>query len=274
MNCCLNIFIIIIIFLITLVILLKTGKKEDYKEEKKVLFTCTSYLALDNKFEELYKGLFLFFKLNDYNSVNEFIIINEYSEINTTDKINYLKEKFPQIQFIQKKKEERGQAYSLNIIINYLKEKNYDYWIQWEESWFPNRKFLKDAINIMNKSNIDQLQFTNDWFDIEEERKHYFKKYIEIDKISGNYSDENINFWNWRTDIRKWPLYSLRPCINRVKTMLPIGYFNNSPEKWPVQFEFEYAYKWVQQGLRKGIMRNPPVERKKNHKSSYNYRKI
>ena len=105
---------------------------------KKILFTCTSYISLEDKFEELYKGLVLFFKFNDYNSIDKFIVINEYTRIDTTNKINFLKEKFPQVNFIQKKKRnEKGQANSLNIIITIVRENNYDYWIQWEESWFP-----------------------------------------------------------------------------------------------------------------------------------------
>ena len=115
----------------------------------------------------------LFFKFNDYNSIDRFIIINEYSKIDTTNKINFLKEKFPQVDFIQKKRNEKGQANSLNIIINILRENNYDYWIQWEESWFPNRNFIKDAIEIMSESNIDQLQFTNDWFNWVEKEAGY-----------------------------------------------------------------------------------------------------
>ena len=267
------ILLLIILTIISLIIIILKNKKESYTDKKKILFTCTSYISLEDKFEELYKALVLFFKFNDYNSIDRFIIINEYSKIDTTNKINFLKEKFPEVDFIQKKRNEKGQANSLNIIITILRENNYDYWIQWEESWFPNRNFIKDAIEIMSESNIDQLQFTNDWFNwVEKERRHEFKKYIEIDKIPGNYSDENINFWDWKKDITKWPLYSLRPCINRVSTMLPLGYFNTSKEKWPVQFEFEYAYKWVQQGLKKGIMKNPPVERKENRKSTYSYK--
>lgn len=262
----------IIIAIISLIIILLKNKKESYMDKNKILFTCTSYLTIPGKFKELYKGLSLFFKYNNYKSIDKFIVINEYSEIDTMDKINFLKETFPQIEFIQKRKEEKGQANSLNMIINILKEGNYDYWIQWEEAWFPTRKFLGDAIKIMNESEIDQLQFTNDWINIDEKRKHYFKKYIEIDKIPGDYSDENIGYW--RIDFQKWPLYSLRPCINRVSTMLPLGYFNNSPEKWPVLFEYEYAYKWDQQGLKKGVMKNPPVKRKKNHKSTYFYKRI
>ena len=263
--CILIIFIFIRIF--------RKNRKENFKKKNSILFTCTSYISLEDKFEELYKALFLFFKFNDYKSIDRFIVINEYSEIDTSKKIYFLKEKFPQVDFIQKKRNKKGQANSLNIIIDILKQNNYDYWIQWEESWFPNRNFIKDAIEIMKYSKIDQLQFTNDWFDwVEKERRHEFKKYIEIDKIPGDYSDENIDFWDWKKDITKWPLYSLRPCINRVSTMLPLGYFNTSKKKWPVQFEFEYAYKWAQQGLKKGIMKNPPVERKENRKSTYSYK--
>lgn len=269
MNCNF-LYCIFFIFLILIIIIKYKNNKENFKNKKKILFSCTTYLALPDKYEELYKGLHLFFYYNNYNSIDKFIIINEYSKIDTMDKINYLKRKFPQIEFIQKNENEKGQAYSLNRIIDILKEGNYDYWIQWEEAWYPTRKFLKDAINIMNKTDIDQLQFTNDWFNIDKNRIHNFRKYIRIDKLEGDYSDENIKYWNWRQDIRKWPLYSLRPCINRVSTLLPLGYFNNSPEKWPVQFEFEYAYKWVQQGLKKGVMKNPPVKRNQKHKSSYN----
>lgn len=269
MNCNF-LYCIFFIFIILIIIIQCKNNKENFKNKNKILFSCTTYLALPEKFEELYNALVLFKYFNNYNSIYKFIVINEYNDKDSINKIDFLKNKFPYIEFIQKRKEEKGQAYSLNIIIDILKEGNYDYWIQWEEAWFPTRKFLKDAIKIMNKTDIDQLQFTNDWFNVDKKRMHDFKKYIIIDKLEGDYSNENIEYWNWRKDISKWPLYSLRPSINRVSTLLPLGYFNNSSEKWPVQFEFEYAYKWCQSGLKKGIMKNPPVKRNSKHKSSYN----
>ena len=43
---------------------------------------------------------------------------------------------------------------------------------------------------------------------------------------------------------QSWPLFSLRPGIDRVKTILSTGYFDEDAELWPWKFEMIYAGRW------------------------------
>ena len=67
-----------------------------------------------------------------------------------------------------------------------------------------------------------------------------------------------------------WPLFSLQPSINRTDGIKRIGYFNDSIDKWPIAFEYEYGIKWFNMRLRKGIMKEPCAVRQLDHVSTYN----
>ena len=44
-----------------------------------------------------------------------------------------------------------------------------------------------------------------------------------------------------------WPLWSLRPGMDRASKVLTVGYFNEDKVMWPVHFELEWAYNWATQ---------------------------
>jgi hypothetical protein len=66
----------------------------------------------------------------------------------------------------------------------------------------------------------------------------------------------------------KWPLYSIRPSINRVSDFT-FGKFSENPKFWPLKFEIEFGNRWMKQNNIKAIFVEGPVTRKKTHVSSY-----
>lgn len=248
---------------------------------EKILFTCTSFISLNGKYDDLYKAITTFCNNNDLknnqNIIIDYIIINEYSDINIDNLISKLNNKFPFINIINKEMSNKGQAKSLNIIINILKSSSYKYWIQWEESWFVNKPFLKKAYSILNNDNIDQLQFTKDaQRNLNNKFKLYKKEYFIVKK-NIKYED-NITEWKKKKIWCNWPMFSLRPSINKVSSILKNDYFDTLEEKWPGYFEYEYALKWVKLGFTKAFLypykndngqKKFYVSRKPNHKHTY-----
>jgi hypothetical protein len=182
---------------------------------------------------------------NDMNIFNKCVVINEYSP-DASRLINEIIKKYPFIEFIQKDKNNIGQARSLNIIIDIIKANNYKYWVHWEESWVCTRQFINKAIDIMENSKITQLQFTPDWQD----HKH---KIILPDYHILLY-DYDINETEKILSSDKWPLYSLRPSINRANFYADMPSFLEYPSLWPVIFERLYGNEWIKKGAIKGII--------------------
>ena len=274
---CLLLLIYVAIFILYIYDIIVNKKIETFEQEQKIIFTCTSYISFENKFEELQKALdsFIEYNSNDLHLISEFLIINEYSEDKDIDnKLNILKSKYPMFKIIHKTEDQKGQAKSINMIIDHLKENKYKYWLHWEESWYCTKPILKKAYNIMENSNISQLQFIKAWLNVlhrKDINHKIFQDHIEI-KPTNNL----IKLWNntppttlWYSGIL-WPLFSLSPGIDRVENILKVGYFSEDPKKWPVQFEFEWALKWVNMNnIIKGVFKNPVVFRKKTHISTY-----
>jgi hypothetical protein len=64
-----------------------------------------------------------------------------------------------------------------------------------------------------------------------------------------------------------YPVWSLRPAMDRVSKVLNVGYFNEDPKFWPVHFEIEWAYNWIMQpggAVKAGIICS---KRQKGHSS-------
>lgn len=246
----------------------------------KILFTCTSFISKPNKLDSLKQTLDKFIHYTPTETIDRMIVINEYGE-NTEDSIEELKNMYPEIEFINKSENDKGQAKSINLIIDILREGNYDYWLHWEDSWILNAPFLDDSIEIMKDDNIDQLQLIDRWHDTHDERKELKitksgKKYTEILKINdsideqlkpfGNCSDFKLN---WAEHRDHWPLFSLSPGIDKVDKILETGYFDTSTELWPITFEFKWSIKWLCNGGRKAVINNSVCQRVDKHISTY-----
>lgn len=245
-----------------------------------ILFTLTTFLSRPDKLKQSLKALKSIEKYEpDLKKYCYILVINECGKV----KGNFLKKDFPWIDRVINKNNKCGQAGSLNIAIDelYKNKKKYKYWIHWEESWVAVKPFLEIGIEVMEKG-VSQLQFTEDgWMDDYEkkirlknrkyiyiQKKHSYSNYKickrkKYGKSSKNYIP-NIRC-NERDPDKYWPLWSLRPGIDQVDKVLKVGYFTTDKRFWPVHFELEWAYNWVQLNtIKAGI---ELVKRQKGHRS-------
>merc|ERR1739848_934685 len=100
--------------------------------------TMTSFLSKEGKWEELEKSLNSIFEQNIEARENKFgdfeidiIVINEYGDYGQ-EKLDGMKVKFSgrKVEWFQKQEKDKGQARSLNIILDRLEQGNYKYWIR------------------------------------------------------------------------------------------------------------------------------------------------
>lgn len=233
------------------------------KDDASVIFTCTTFLSKPGKLEQFIAAMdSLMFE--DKMLIGTFVVINEYDASSTEDFGTILVRKYPFIQFYQKRAEEAGQARSLNMILKIIKP--YTFWIHWEESWVCVRPFVKKALSIMeDDEHISQIQLTQDWLESEYEMKNGYR----IIYVHPEYSDVVTYKEVVASGYALWPLYSLRPSVNRVYHYRDLGMFDENPAKWPVEFEFDYSKKWVKRGNVKAIIRPECAVRHQGHVSTY-----
>jgi hypothetical protein len=195
-----------------------------------------------------------------WDPVTEYVIINEYAEGATegaTEGANVIKEKYPFMKFIQKGAEHRGQAHSINIIINMLKSGNFEYWLHWEESWMLREPFMKDAVDLMNReSRVTQLQIAKGWDDVPHEVND---GYLLVSKDYHDIVDRRLGTTvSCRWKRKPWPLFSLQPGIDRVDKIIHVGHFhpehNTVPHGKVNGSEFHFSHRWYLQGVRKGVL--------------------
>ena len=254
--------------------------KELMDEYPKILLTCTTYLSKQYKMESLKQTLDSILKYTPIDVFARRLVINEYDE-NVTASTLSLQKMYPKFEFIQKSKENKGQARSINIIIDLLREEKYVYWLHWEDSWILKAPFLSKALDIMMDDRVDQLQLIRRWEDTPKTRQQMWTtksgvEYIEILKL-GNSIDVQLKPFgtcsyfdlNWKRNIKHWPLFSLSPGIDKVDTILKTGYFNESDILWPITFEFQWSVKWICNGARKAVLMEVVSERFSKHVSTY-----
>ena len=244
---------------------------------KKVLFTMTTFFDFpkEDKWAAFCNAMDSVLSFHPgIVGIANFIVVNEYSP-NGENWSKRVREKYPFVKFIQKTSESRGQCKSLNMILSMIGE--YVYWIHWEEAWFATRRFLFDAVEIMERTNISQLQFTKDhgvthWHDkinicYSLENSHYC---IISQQVSTDSTLPNLNRTYTHEDWMnvQWPLYSIRPSINRVSDY-DFGPFSEDPDLWPLKFEIEFGHRWMKNGNVKAIFADGPVTRKGSHVSTY-----
>lgn len=251
------------------------------KKNKKIIFTCSTFFDFkDNvrweKFNKTIETLQYHHSPETLSKIDKWVIVNEYSENHNQNWEKLMKEKYPDMIFIQKKENEKGQAYSLNMILKEIK--NYDYWIHWEETWQVRYPFLEKAFSIMNNNNsITQLQFTFhngcvNWLNVEKERIHCYNNPYEYCIIDGPSDNSFMNYDPYNlpnSAFDLWPLYSLLPSINRVKFYNKLGEFSEDPKLWPLKFEWDYARRWYSNGGKKAVLKDGPVYRPDKHMSTY-----
>jgi hypothetical protein len=262
-----------------------------------VLFTCTSYFGfgLEDKFEKACEALQTIVDQHtnaqpeSLKRIAKWVLINEYDTKDTPGKMkfwsNEIRKRFPFVTFIQKKASQKGQAKSMNMILDMLNKSKLTYWMHWEEAWFVTRPFLREALAVMAENpSITQLQVTKheyggtDWMNISPSRRTCTSTWCKVaPREPSSPSQEAVfddpsgyQFW-W---VHHWPLYSLRPSLNRAVhyNFAFKNKFSEDPKLWPYKFEWEFARRWLKAGSEKAVFKEGPVTRSRNHVSTYDSR--
>ena len=266
--------ILLCIFVIIVVSLLYSTRRSG------TIFTCTTFFDFQkqDKWEPFCHAMDSILAMHSRNTlarIDRWLIVNEYSEMPQCDWAERLRLRYPFMELIQKTEAQKGQAASLNIILDEIRP--YEYWIHWEDAWFPRRECLQRAFDIMDTTDIVQLQMTQhkdapNWLDAGEHRVEYNPSFCRIyasDKMPPYLLREPASLKeNWDESMQFWPLYSLLPSVNRA-SHYTFGYFSPDPALWPILFEWDYARRWYWNGGKKAVLPDGPVIRKTTHISTY-----
>ena len=260
---------------ILIAILIVVGVFYQLKPKQDTIFLCTTYLDCPKRdswamFQQGINNLLRHHSPQTLHRIHRWVVINEYSAKPKQHWSTVVQTQYPFIEFIQKTKAQQGQAKSLNILLTYIP--NYKYWIHWEESWYPTRPFLHDAWNAMDTSTSTQLQFTKN-----EHGNTDFAIYAKtcnlsnICQIHHTYELGQALTQHLTTSQeveQQWPLYSLRPSINRV-SFYNFGNFSLQPFDSPYTSEYDFARRWYQHGGQKAIFADGPVTRPSTYISTH-----
>ena len=206
--------------------------------------------------------------------ISRWVVVNEYSDKPKANWSQKVQEKYPFIEVIQKTEFSKGQAASMNLILDLLVP--YKFWIHWEDTWYPRTSCLGRAFSIMESTQITQLQMTQhkekpNWLDVQEDRIHCQEGYCLIDPSKDVLKYIHMSPYNKFEGavFDNWPLYSLLPSINRAAFYSRLGHFSTDPKLWPIRFEWDYARRWYLAGGTKAVLEDGPVIRKNDHVSTY-----
>ena len=254
-----------------------------YFQEDTTIFTCTTFFDYEkqDKWEVFCEAIDSIQREHDsgtLNQISHWLVVNEYSTTPKKDWSKIIQERYPFIEFVQKDANEKGQAASMNIILNRIKP--YRYWIHWEEAWFCSKPCLDRMLDVMRSTNITQLQITQlydktNWLDSDKHPRilkktqqgteYYVIQSSPDTRIYTKKSPKEMN----KNFLSNWPLYSLLPSINRVSGYNN-GEFSTDPTLWPVKFEWDYARRWLSANNTKAVLPDGPVKRDEaKHKSTY-----
>jgi hypothetical protein len=235
-----------------------------------IIFTCTTYFDFSGAdkfalFVRAIKSLLQHHPESVLKQIDKWVVVNEYGgddgDPEWGSKVSKL---FPFMTVVQKHANQKGQAASMNLILELIKP--YDLWIHWEESWYAGEPFLQDALDVMAATNVTQLQFTRlngkvSWSDVgdrfvcKDGQKH-------CDVLPPSNVPKIMT-------VASWPLYSLLPSINRVSGYKDLPPFSTKSSDWPFVFEYKFGKRWLEKGNTKAVLQSGPVIRDTNHVSTY-----
>jgi hypothetical protein len=252
---------VLLLFLVT-----KLSKQKDS------IFLCTTYFDCPKRdgwamFQNGINKLRSFHNQQSLNRIDKWIVVNEYSSHPKANWGKLISQKYPFITFLQKSQQDEGQAKSLNMLLNYAQP--YTYWFHWEEGWEPTRPFLNNAFNIMDTTNITQLQLSDDWIN-RNGPKTCTDNYCIIQHTRDIDTHQTRTHLKTAEDVhRYWPHYSLRPSFNRVAFYKSLGEFSTDKFTPPLTSEHDYALRWYNNGGTVGVFKQGPLKRPNNYISTH-----
>jgi hypothetical protein len=240
--------------------------------QKDTIFLCTTFFDCPKRdgwamFQNGINKILAFHDPQTLARIDKWIVINEYCSKPKQPWTKLVNQHYPFITFLQKSQQDEGQAKSLNMLLNYAQP--YTYWFHWEEGWEPTKSFLNNAFNIMDTTNITQLQLSDDWIH-RNVPKTCKNNYCIIEHTKDIDNHQTRMHLKTATDVhRYWPHYSLRPSLNRVAFYKSLGKFSTDKFTPPLTSEHDYALRWYQKGGIVGVFKQGPLKRPANYISTH-----
>lgn len=241
-----------------------------------VLVSVTTCLHLPRKYENvcnLLQSVVQSHTNEDLEMVNTFLLVNEYSDPPPTYKTTQLQRTFPFLTVVNKEKHQKGQAFSLNTILDFVRSTPCKYWVHVEESWVVTRPFLREAVQFLeSQPSIHQLQLYTASYYVNHTRTSLGgEKYAEQVALNSGVDVQGVEPTRWQDYSYAWPLFSLRPSVNRAEFLRTNNHltFSTDPTMWPVSFELKFAKQWCLDGGNMAAVLQPVVSRQENHVSTY-----
>ena len=245
---------------------------------KDTIFLCTTYFDCPKRdswqmFQQGINKLRTLHTPQTLNRIDKWVVVNEYSAKPRANWGKLIHQQYPFITFLQKGEHDKGQVKSLNMLLEYITP--YKYWFHWEEGWVPTRPFLPQAFNIMDNTEITQLQLTKnpndkfDWMTRTTEPKTCTNMFCIIHHSKE--LDENLGTEKVTTKekiFRYWPLYSLQPSLNRV-SFYNFGNYSTKTFPSPVVSEYDFGQRWYQHGGVKAVLKDGALIRPVNYVSTH-----
>ena len=247
------------------------------------IFTCTTFFDYEkqDKWEVFCDAMDSILEKHDpatLQNISRWLVVNEYSATPKKDWVPIIHQRYPFIEFVQKDAGHKGQAASMNIILERIK--SYRYWIHWEEAWYCEDPCIDRMFDIMRSTDVTQLQVTRlnnipNWLDSSAHPRTLLQtpsgtQFYTIRPAPGteDYMQKSVTEFNGDF-FGRWPLYSLLPSINRVNGY-NIGEFSTDATLWPIKFEWDYGRRWLSAGNKKAVLPDGPVIRDESkHRSTY-----
>ena len=266
---------ILFLVLATVLLLFLVAKLSTQRD---TIFLCTTYFDCPKRdswsmFQNGINKLQALHNQQSLNRIDKWIVVNEYSQRPKANWAKLVSQNYPFITFLQKGPQDVGHVKSLNMLLPYITP--YKYWFHWEEGWQPTKPFLNSAFNVMDSTNVTQLQLTNneqdkiDWMKRTTERKSCTNDYCIIHhskEIDENLGEEKIKTFDQL--VKYWPLYSLQPSLNRV-SFYDFGQFSERKIPFPLVSEYDFAQRWYNKGGVKAVFKEGPLKRPKNYVSTH-----
>ena len=254
---------VVLLILLFVVILWKQQPCEHYNDPSSCIITLTTFMGFEDRARSIVEVLDPLVR-----SGQEIIVINEWND-RCQEHVEFMKTNYPYVKFIQKTLKDKGQARSLNILIrDYLLHSDKKYWVHWEDTWTCTRPLFPEIVRVMDANpQVSQLQLTNDW-----NMMPYQSRNKDITILKPLHYHEKTIYDVEQIEVGTWPLFSLRPSINRLSFFQRHGrdfYFMEDPNLWPLRFEWEFGRIFLRNKGIKAVANKPFAKRINNHKSTY-----
>lgn len=259
------IYLFLVLFVVVGIVLFWRKQTEHYHPFSCII-TMTTYMGFGDRFNDIDKVLKPLVATGQ-----EVVVINEWDE-NYRVYVDFMRSQYPQVRFIQKTRDDNGQARSLNILVrDCLLNSEKKYWIHWEDTWVATRPLLPDLVHFMDQhSQVAQLQVTDDW------KQMSSGQIMDLENITillpQDKYDKDIYEMMDTMALQPWPLFSLRPSINRLSFFQRHAndfYFLEHPHLWPLRFEWEFGRIFLRNKGIKAVTHKPYAKRIKEHRSTY-----